>query len=275
MSDLQLKSIIERILRLHAEEDEIKADRREIYAEAKSNGYDKTALGAAVSIIRKREKDAAGFEERNAIVDLYLSAFDGSSHVHAPARTREAAEPRSSREVRPVAQEADHVDRGASAQSHSAEGGPAHLSKAGEAGTGQASGTETDIQIGQPSGAGTGSAVRAGAPVSNTSPDLSPAAQNEGAAGASPGQEASDRADGGGLIYPAQDAEFVTQAGAGEGVPALAEPAPAADAKPFARLARHQDCRPHCRKPDACGSASLDHCFICKQALAASEREAA
>ncbi|RYF25250.1 MAG: DUF2312 domain-containing protein, partial [Comamonadaceae bacterium] len=124
MSDLQLKSIIERILRLHQEEDEIKADRREIYAEAKANGYDKTALGAAVSIIRKREKDAAGFEERNAIVDLYLSAFDGSSHVHAPARTRGAAEPSSSREVRPVAQEANHVDRSASAQPHSAEGKP-------------------------------------------------------------------------------------------------------------------------------------------------------
>jgi uncharacterized protein (UPF0335 family) len=90
MSDLQIKSIIERILRLHQEEDDLKADRREVYAEAKANGYDKTALGAAVSIIRKREKDAAGFEERNAIVDLYLSAFDGSSHVRAYARTREA-----------------------------------------------------------------------------------------------------------------------------------------------------------------------------------------
>ncbi len=89
MSDLQLKSVIERILRIHEEEDELKADRREVYAEAKANGYDKTALGAAVSIIRKREKDAAGFEERNAMVDLYLAAFDGSSHTHAPARTRE------------------------------------------------------------------------------------------------------------------------------------------------------------------------------------------
>lgn len=166
MSDLQLKSIIERILRLHAEEDELKADRREVYAEAKANGYDKTALGDAVRIIRKREKDAAGFEERNAIVDLYLLAFDGSydgaSHVRAYAHTR--------------------------------------------------------------------------GDQSNTSLDLSPAAQNEGAAGASPEQEASDSADGGGSHVPAaQGAEFVTQAGAEEGVPAPIEPAPVADPKPVAR----------------------------------------
>lgn len=91
MSDDQVRSFIERILRLHAEEDEIKADRREVYAEAKANGYDKTALGAAIAIIRKREKDPDGFEERSTIVDLYLAAFDRASHVHAHARTREEA----------------------------------------------------------------------------------------------------------------------------------------------------------------------------------------
>jgi uncharacterized protein (UPF0335 family) len=166
MSDLQLKTIIERILRLHQEEDELKADRREVYAEAKANGYDKTALGAAVSIIRKREKDAAGFEERNAIVDLYLSAFDGSSHVRAYAHTREA-EP-------------------------------------------------------------------------DASPDLSPAVQNEGAAGESPEQEAPERADGGAVaVHSAQGAAFVTQPGAGEGglgaVPGERNPAPAADVRQAAK----------------------------------------
>lgn len=89
MSDGQLKSLIERILHLHAEEDEIKADRREVYAEAKAAGYDKTALGAAVSILRKREKDAEGFAERNAIVDLYLEAYSGPSHAYAHAREAE------------------------------------------------------------------------------------------------------------------------------------------------------------------------------------------
>lgn len=88
MSDLQVKSLIERILKLHAEEAEIASDRREVYAEAKSAGFDKSALGEAVRIIRRREKDAAAFDERTAIVDLYLTAFDGPSrtHVHVPAR---------------------------------------------------------------------------------------------------------------------------------------------------------------------------------------------
>lgn len=89
MSDDQIKSIIERIIRLHAEEEEIAADRREVYAEAKANGYDKTALGEAVRIIRRREKDREAFDERNAIVDLYLSAYQNPSHTYARAHARE------------------------------------------------------------------------------------------------------------------------------------------------------------------------------------------
>lgn len=92
MSDNQLKAIIERILRLHAEEEEIAADRREVYAEAKANGYDKTALGEAVRIIRRREKDREAFDERNAIVDFYLSAYQQPSHTYARAHAREETE---------------------------------------------------------------------------------------------------------------------------------------------------------------------------------------
>jgi len=95
MSDLQLKTIIERILRLHAEEDEIKADRREVYAEAKAHGYDKTALGAAVSLIRKKEKlGVDDFDQRDAMVALYVASYEGPArvltHTLAYARTREA-----------------------------------------------------------------------------------------------------------------------------------------------------------------------------------------
>lgn len=80
----QLKSLIERILVTHAEEDEIKADRREIYAEAKAAGFDKTALGVAIRAIRNREKDeTAEAQERAAIVELYLAEYDGPrTHVH-------------------------------------------------------------------------------------------------------------------------------------------------------------------------------------------------
>lgn len=86
----QLRSIIERIERLKDEQDALAADIREVYAEAKSNGYDKTALGQVVTIRRKRAKDPEGFEERNALVDLYLSVLDGTvdatrTHAHEDA----------------------------------------------------------------------------------------------------------------------------------------------------------------------------------------------
>lgn len=92
MSDQQLRSIIQRILKLHEEEEEIRADRREVYAEAKANGYDKTALGAAVAAIRKREKlGEEAVAERETIVDLYVAAYDAPSHTHAHAHVGEAA----------------------------------------------------------------------------------------------------------------------------------------------------------------------------------------
>ena len=87
MTEPQVKSIIERILRLHAESDELAAGIREVYGEAKANGYDKTALGAAVRAIRQRDKlGVAAVEERETIVGLYLAAYDGSSRTHVHVR---------------------------------------------------------------------------------------------------------------------------------------------------------------------------------------------
>lgn len=88
------RSLMQRILRLHEEVDTIKGDIREVYAEARSMGYDKAAMGEAIRIIRKREKDSAAFEERTAIVELYLSTFDQTSHVPARERMREGNETR-------------------------------------------------------------------------------------------------------------------------------------------------------------------------------------
>ncbi len=107
MSDPQLKTIMERILRLHAEEEEIKADRREVYAEAKANGYDKTALGAAIAAIRKRERLGENVvAERETIADLYLAAYDAPrAHTHAhEAETPSGADTGSDvRAVAPIA----------------------------------------------------------------------------------------------------------------------------------------------------------------------------
>jgi len=79
----ELRQIMERIIRLHEEEDALKADRREIYAQAKSAGYDKTALGQAIREIRNRDKqDTAKSQETQALVSLYLAEFDGPSRAH-------------------------------------------------------------------------------------------------------------------------------------------------------------------------------------------------
>ncbi|MDX0775249.1 DUF2312 domain-containing protein [Sinorhizobium medicae] len=101
-SDAQIRAFIDRILRLKEEQDTIGEDIRDIYAEAKSMGFDKTAMGQVVQLIRKRGKIGEdAFSEQNAIVELYLSAYEGpalvlaaavSSHTPAPARARENIE---------------------------------------------------------------------------------------------------------------------------------------------------------------------------------------
>ncbi len=67
----QLRSVIERVERTNAEIAEITEFRKDIFAEAKSNGFD-------VKIIRKliqlRARDAGVVAEEEAILDLYRSA---------------------------------------------------------------------------------------------------------------------------------------------------------------------------------------------------------
>ena len=68
----QLKAIIERIERLEEEKKTISDDIRDVYAEAKGNGFDVKVLRKIVSI-RRQDKDKRREEEE--ILDLYLSAL--------------------------------------------------------------------------------------------------------------------------------------------------------------------------------------------------------
>jgi uncharacterized protein (UPF0335 family) len=68
----QLISIIERVERLEEEKKGISDDIKEVYAEAKANGYDTKVLRKVVQI---RKQDAAERQEHEAILDLYLSAI--------------------------------------------------------------------------------------------------------------------------------------------------------------------------------------------------------
>jgi uncharacterized protein (UPF0335 family) len=68
----QLLSIIERIERLEEEKKGIADDIKEVFAEAKGNGFDTKVLRKVISI---RRQDAAEREEQDAILELYLSAL--------------------------------------------------------------------------------------------------------------------------------------------------------------------------------------------------------
>jgi len=68
----QLKSIVERIERLEEEKKAIADDIKDVYGEAKANGYDTKALR---TIIRLRKQDATEREEQDAILDLYKAAL--------------------------------------------------------------------------------------------------------------------------------------------------------------------------------------------------------
>ena len=68
----QLKAIIERIERLEEEKKTISDDIRDVYAEAKGNGYDVKALR---TIVRLRKQDVDERKEQETILETYMHAL--------------------------------------------------------------------------------------------------------------------------------------------------------------------------------------------------------
>jgi uncharacterized protein (UPF0335 family) len=68
----QLRALIERIERLEEEKQTIAADIREVYAEAKANGFDTKVMR---QVVKLRKQDAAERQEQEAILDLYMQAL--------------------------------------------------------------------------------------------------------------------------------------------------------------------------------------------------------
>ena len=68
----QLQSLIERIERLEEEKAGIAADIRDIYKEAKSNGFDAKVMR---EIIKERKMDANERQEREALKETYMHAL--------------------------------------------------------------------------------------------------------------------------------------------------------------------------------------------------------
>ncbi|MEP3232550.1 MAG: DUF2312 domain-containing protein [Hyphomicrobiales bacterium] len=68
----QLRTIVERIERLEEEKKAIADDVKEVYAEAKANGYDTKTLRKIVTL---RKVESAERQEQEAMLDLYMHAL--------------------------------------------------------------------------------------------------------------------------------------------------------------------------------------------------------
>jgi len=68
----QLKAFVERVERLEEEKKAIADDIRDVYAEAKGNGYDVKVLR---TVVRLRKQDKHERAEHEAILETYLHAL--------------------------------------------------------------------------------------------------------------------------------------------------------------------------------------------------------
>ncbi len=68
----QLKAFVERVERLEEEKKAIGDDIRDVYAEAKGNGFDVKALR---TVVRLRKQDVNERKEQEAILETYLHAL--------------------------------------------------------------------------------------------------------------------------------------------------------------------------------------------------------
>lgn len=68
----QLKQYIERIEKLEEEKANLQADVKEVYAEAKANGFDTKIMR---QVIRLRKKDRDDRQEEEHMLDLYKRAL--------------------------------------------------------------------------------------------------------------------------------------------------------------------------------------------------------
>ena len=68
----RLRSFVERIERLEEEKAALAADVREVYAEAKADGFDAKVMR---QVVRLRKMDSHDRQEEEAVLDLYKRAL--------------------------------------------------------------------------------------------------------------------------------------------------------------------------------------------------------
>lgn len=69
----RLKTLVNRIERLEEDKSNIATDIREVYAEAKANGFDTKIMR---KVIQLRKKDSVKLEEEETLLDLYKQVFN-------------------------------------------------------------------------------------------------------------------------------------------------------------------------------------------------------
>jgi uncharacterized protein (UPF0335 family) len=69
----KLNSFVERIERLETEKADLAADIREVYAEAKGNGFDTKIMRQVIKLRKMEEPDR---KEQDELLDLYRAALE-------------------------------------------------------------------------------------------------------------------------------------------------------------------------------------------------------
>ena len=70
----ELRAIIERIERLESEKQDAVDAQKDVYAEAKGNGYDTKIIR---KVVARRKRDRADLAEEAAVLELYEAALEG------------------------------------------------------------------------------------------------------------------------------------------------------------------------------------------------------
>jgi uncharacterized protein (UPF0335 family) len=69
----RLRSLVERVERIEEEIRALNDDKKDVYAEAKSDGFDVKVLR---EVVRLRKQDRNERDERDSLLDLYLHAIE-------------------------------------------------------------------------------------------------------------------------------------------------------------------------------------------------------
>ena len=78
----QLRAFVERIERVEEEIKSLTQDKKDIYAEAKGEGFDVKILK---EVVRLRKQDQKERDERDSLLDLYLHALETATPISEAA----------------------------------------------------------------------------------------------------------------------------------------------------------------------------------------------